>query len=236
MSAPADLSERSALVAALGSRASALRPEVRRYVEGAGEGIGVCEGVFDIAGSRLRKLNLLARPFVGPDLLVTRYERAVPFRVVNRLAVASDSAVGLRAERSFRFRAATERLVDVLSPEPTPGVLRDLLGRRARVELRLRCDVTGVGHLRLRSERVWIRFGGLRIRLLGPLGLRVEVEDGYEEATGRQTIRARVRNPVLGTVLEYRGSFTYRIEADAGDEMVRRSSVTDHAREPREQT
>ncbi len=215
MSAPAASSGSSVFLAALGSEASALRPEVLRYVEGAGDGIGVSEGVFDVAGSRLRKLNLLARPLVGAELLVTRYERAVPFRAVNRMVVTSGGAVELQAERAFRFRRGTECFVDALRPESTPGVLLNLLGRSARVELRLRCDVTGEGRLRLRSERMWLRFGTLRIRLRGPFGIRVEVEDGYDEATGRQTIRARVRNPLLGTVLEYRGSFTYRVEASA---------------------
>lgn len=213
MSAHPHPSAGSVLVEALGDDVGRLHPRVRRYVDGPGEGIGVCEGVFDVAGSRFRGLLLLARPFVGPGLLVTRYGRSIPFRVVNR----PDAVRGeLHAERIFRFPRGAQHFVDILRTGSVPGTLQNVLGKAGRVELRLRCGVSEEGHLRLHSERAWFRVGRWSLPLPGILGVRVEVEDGYDEEAGRQTVRVRARNPLLGTVLEYCGSFTYRTEGASG--------------------
>ena len=206
--------ERSVFLAALGADAERLRPEVLRYVAGppAGARVGIGEGVFEVAGSRFSGLTRLARPVVGPQLLVTAHERDVPFRIENRPAPSPDGRVELRAERWFRFSSGEQRFVDVLRVGSAPGTLRNLLGAARRVELELRCDVTPRGHLRMRSERAWLRAGRLRLPLPRPLSVRAEVEDGYDETAGRHTIRASVRNPIVGLVMEYRGWFSYRYE------------------------
>lgn len=198
---------------ALGAEAARLRLEVLHYAEGPGDETGIGEGVFEVAGSRWRWLGLAVRPFVGPSLLVTRYERDVPFRLENRGRTASSGDPELHAVRDFRFRYGGQRFIDVLRPGLVPGTIQNLLGRAGRVEIRLRCEVTAEGHLVLRSDRVWFRFGRLRIRLRGPLGIRAEVENGFDEATERHTVRSVARNPILGTVLEYRGSFSYRLDS-----------------------
>lgn len=209
-----DTAARSVFLAALGSEAARLHPNVLRYVTGPAEPgvIGVGEGVFDIAGSRLGRLNLLARPVVGPDLLVTTHERDVPFTVRNT-PVPDERGVGeLRAIRTFEFRGGPQSFVDILRPGAAPGTLQNILGRARRVELELECGVTPEGFLSLRSRRAWLRLLGMHIPLPGILSVRADVVDGYDEATGRQTIHATVKNPIMGTVLEYRGSFLYRFE------------------------
>ena len=138
MSGDPDVPEHSIFLAALGGLAPRLRPEVWRYAAGAGDGSGICEGTFDVAGSRFRRFGLMARPFVGAELLVTGYEQSVPFRVVNRLTVLPDGGLEMRTERSFVFRNGVQRFVDALLPGPTPGTLRNLLGRARRIELLLR--------------------------------------------------------------------------------------------------
>lgn len=202
----------SVFLGALGAEASRLHPEVRRYAAGSGLVGGAVEvlGEFEVAGSRLRWLNLLARPFVGPHLFVTAFERQVPFRVVNTVAWEAGAGLGLQAERIFHFGAGDQRFVDVLLPGETPGTLRNRLGSARRVELELRCSVTAAGHLRLVSERAWLRFGRVRLRLPALLSVKADVVDGYDDAAQRNIVEARVRSPLLGTVLEYRGSFRHR--------------------------
>lgn len=204
------------LLTALGEQASRLRPEVLRYVAGPPEPglVGVGEGVFEVAGSRFGVWNRLARPLVGPCLLVTAHERGVPFTIVNRPARGERGEAELHAERVFGFASGEQRFVDVLRLAGGPGLLRNTLGASGRVELLLRCEVTDQGHLRLRSERARLVLGRLRLPLPALLSVRAEVEDGYDAGRGRQTICATVRNPLLGTVLEYRGSFDYRHEAE----------------------
>ncbi|RCS62898.1 DUF4166 domain-containing protein [Microbacterium sp. JB110] len=201
----------SVLLAALGPTADALRPEVAQYAEGPGDGIAVCDGVFSVAGSRWGRFGLLARPFVGPRLMITSYGADVPFHVENRLEQAPDGAAELRATRTFRFARRTETFVDVLRVGEQSGTLVNRLGAAQRVELTLRCEATPEGHLRLRSERAVLRLGRLRIPLPGVFSVSVQVEDGFDDDTGCQTVRALARNPLLGTVLTYRGSFRWRI-------------------------
>lgn len=196
----------SVLLAALGDEAGRLRPEVARYAAGTGGGDVVGEGSFEVAGSRLGRLGWLLRSVVGPRLLLTGHGRDVPFRVVNRPREG-----GIRAERILDFASGSQTFADELRPG-TAGTLVNLLGDAHRIELRLRCAATNAGHLRLTSDRCWLRLGRLRIPLPGALGVGVDVEDGFDDATGRQTVRASARNPILGTVLEYRGSFTWRVE------------------------
>lgn len=202
----------SVFLAALGSEAARLHPRVLRYAEGSGDGAVTGTGTFRVAGSRFRWLGLLLRPIVGPQLLVTRYERNVPFTIVNRRVVSADGGSELRATRSFHFQKGTQVFSDILVPGVTPGTLRNWLGSAGRVDLELYCTATAQGFLRLTEGRAWVRLGRLRIRLPRLLGVRLDVEDGFDERSGRQAIDATVRSPILGTVLEYRGSFTFRTE------------------------
>ncbi|PII95966.1 hypothetical protein BMH32_08475 [Leucobacter sp. OLJS4] len=208
--------EDSVFLRALGSETERLRPEVASYVAGppAPGLVGIGTGIFEIAGSRYGRWNLLARLVVGPEVLITAQERDVPFEVVNRPARAPGGGPELRAERFFLFSTGTQGFSDVLRATGEPGILRNLLGPKRRLELRLRCGVTESGHLSLRAERSWLRLWRFRIPLPAALTVSVDLEDGYDAVAERQTIRAKVSNPILGTVLEYRGSFTYRYAAD----------------------
>lgn len=202
----------SVFLAALGDEAGRLRPECRDYAEGPGTGVVVGEGVFSVAGSRFGRLGLLMRPFVGPRLLMTAHGRDVPFRVENRVTRGRDGAVELRATRTFRFPSGDQEFVDVLRAGDGPGALENVLGDAGRVELRLRAEVMHDGGLGLRSERAYLRLGRIRIPLPRLLSVTVAVVDGFDEAEARQTVDVVVRNPILGTVMEYRGWFRWRRE------------------------
>ena len=204
--------ERSVFLEAMGSQAELLHPKVREYAEGPGgvegeRGVVVGEGVFRVAGSRFGRLNLIARPFVGPELLMTRYGHDVPFFVRNEQSLTPDGATKLTATRVFCFEGGEQRFVDELFVGPDRGTLTNVLGGAGRVELRLRCSATDRGELVLWSERAWLRLAGLRLRLPSFASVSVHVLHGYDERGGLQTVAARVRNPLLGTVLEYEGSF-----------------------------
>lgn len=202
---------RSVFLAALGSDAVRLRPEVLAYVSGPADGDdrGEGSGVFDVAGSPWGRLTLLLRPITGPGLLVTRLERGVPFDVVNRPVPNGSATPALAATRTFHFRSQSETFVDLLLPGAEPGTVVDVLGRRGRVEILLECAVTPEGNLSLRSRACRLRLGRKRIRLPRFLGVEVSVEDGYDPRRERRTINAEVRNPIVGIVMRYRGWFQY---------------------------
>lgn len=191
-------------LAALGAEAERLHPEIlARMRREAGH--DAAEGVFAVAGSRFGRLAALATPVVGPGLIMTRYGRDVPFRIDT---VAGRSPVGrptLAATREFRFPRGVEHVSDRLVATGHPGILRNALGARGRVEMLEECSVTADGALRMRSRAVALRAGRRRIALRGLLRIDVEVVDGWDETRRRRTVEMRATSPVLGTILEYRG-------------------------------
>lgn len=210
---------------ALGDAAESLHPVVLAQMrvpvaEGAED---VAEGVFDLAGSRWRRLAALAVPVVGRGLLTTRFARDVPFRLRTRVERSRGGPAGslpagdrtgdgrpvLVATREFRFPGATQRITDRLSATGRGGIVHNVLGDSGRVETLEQCTVSPDGGLRMRSRAVALRVLGRRIALRGILRIDVELEDGWDEARQRRTVAMRATNPLLGTVLEYRGWYRY---------------------------
>ena len=204
----------SVFLAALGEDAASLHPEVRAYAAGAAadaDGVMRVTGVFDVAGSRWDVLLRVVRPLLGPGAVITRRGRGVPFVLVNRHRAGPRGEPVLAATRTLRFRCGAETFSDVLEPGPARGTLRNRLGARGRLELLLRCEPGPTGGLRLRSVASSVRLGGpgrIRIPLPRLLGVEALLEQDFDDASGRHRISARARNPILGTVLEYRGTFT----------------------------
>jgi hypothetical protein len=111
--------------------------------------------------------------------------------------------------RELVFPGSTQSLVDRMIETSEPGVVRTLLGVRQRVEVMMRCSVTDYGALRMRSGRVALLIGRVRIPLSGIFGVDVTLEDGWDDDRRRRTISMRAHNPLFGTVLEYRGWYRY---------------------------
>ena len=217
---------------ALGDAAESLHPAVLaqmrvQVAEGAED---VAEGVFDVAGSRWRRLAALGVPVVGRGLLTTRFARDVPFRLRTRVersrggptrgrATGSGAENGrpvLVATREFRFPGETQCVTDRLAATGRGGIVHNILGDRGRVETLEQCTVTPDGALRMRSRAVALRVFGRRIALRGILRIDVELEDGWDETRRRRTVAMRASNPLLGTVLEYRGWYRYADAPGAG--------------------
>lgn len=191
-------------LAALGDDARHLHPEILKQMR-AVTSVDRAEGVFAVAGSRFGRLGALATPVVGPQMLVTRFARDVPFVLTMRSGRDYLGRPILDTTREFRFPDTTQHITDRLTASAVPGVVRNLLGVRGRVELIEGCSVSPEGALRMRTRRIALRLWGRRFALRGILGISVDLEDGWDERLGRRTIAMRATHPLLGTVLEYRG-------------------------------
>lgn len=194
----------------LGEEAERLHPEIlaqmRAPVPVGGERV---DGVFTRAGSRFGRLTALAIPVVGPRMLVTRFERDVPFTLTASAGHDASGRATLDSTREFRFRGVTQFISDRLTATPGHGVVHNVLGARGMVQLLEKCSVTAAGALRMDSLRVALRVGGRRLPLGGIVGVAVALEDGWDDELKRRTIAMTVRNPLLGTILEYRGWYRY---------------------------
>ncbi|MFS0895651.1 DUF4166 domain-containing protein [Microbacterium sp. 179-I 3D3 NHS] len=201
-------------LAALGADAHRLHPEILAQMR-APRAEDTAEGVFQVAGSRFGRLAGLASPLVGPRMLVSRFGQNVPFTLTMRSGRSAAGRPTLDTSREFRFPGATQHIVDRLTASVHPGLVRNLLGARGRVELIEECSVTADGSLRMQTRRVALRIAGRRFWLRGPLSVHVDLVDGWDDRARRRTIAMRARNPIVGTVLEYRGWYRY---ADAGNQ------------------
>ncbi|WP_417507234.1 DUF4166 domain-containing protein [Microbacterium sp.] len=204
-------------LAALGDDAERLHPEILAQMRVEAESDSAA-GVFSVAGSRFGRLTALGDPVVGPGLLVTRFARDVPFRIDTVAGRSRSGRATLAARREFRFPGAIQHISDRLTVTERPGILHNVLGVRGRVEMLEECSVTSEGSLRMRSRAVALRVGRHRITLRGILRLDVDLVDGWDDAEQRRTIAMRATNPVLGTVLEYRGWYRHaeHTDRDAG--------------------
>lgn len=185
---------------ALGARMSQLDPGLLAYFSAIPEGrVGRGTGVFDVVGTPRRWLwPVLA---LLPGVVFPVWEHAVPFTVTNRPAGHGT----VRAERVFRFAGGDRTMTDEIGI--TSAGLTDRLGC---VDVRLEPSVVA-GRLVLESTSAVLRLGPLRV----PLGLLAPRVSLVERTEGdRQHVSLRLSHPLLGTLYEYSGSFTYAVEAE----------------------
>ena len=196
------MTKRSPWQRALGARIVELDPGLRAYfglIPAGSEGRG--EGVFEVVGTPRRWLWPLLALLALDGVLFPVWQHTVPFSIRNRST--ADGTV--RATRTFHFTAGDRVMEDETGI--TAAGLTDRLGRRGIVSSHLRADVVR-GRLVLRSTGATIRLGRVRVSL-GPLSPRVTL---VERTDGeRQHVSMRLELPLVGTLYEYAGSFTYSI-------------------------
>ena len=190
---------------ALGASMADLDPGLRAYFGSIPDGyVGRGEGVFDVVGTPKRWLwpafALLARDGV----VFPVWEHAVPFTVTNRRTPRGT----VLATRVFRFPAGDAVMSDEIGM--TREGLTDRLGRHGAVSARFDAAVVN-GRLTLTSTEAVLRFGPLRFPLgvLAPRVSLVERTDGT-----RQHVSLRMTLPLIGTIYEYSGSFSYALERE----------------------
>lgn len=187
---------------ALGDGFDRLDPGLRDYVSELPPGtVGRGIGVFDVVGTPRRWLWPVLGVLARQGIAFPVWERHVAFEVENR-----GTPRGVAAIRRFRFRAGEREMRDEILVDG--DALIDRLGRRGRLEARMRATTVG-GALELRSDRLAIRLGGSRVPI--PFAPRFRLTERRLE-DGRQRVEFELRAPVIGRIYEYAGEFRYRVE------------------------
>jgi hypothetical protein len=188
----------------LGDRIGELHPRLRPYFSAPPPGsVGRGEGVFEVAGSRLRWLAPVLAFLAWRRILFPEYARRVPFTVTN----VPGPGEGLSARREFHFPGRDRIMHDTM--HVVDASLHDFLGRRGGLEVRLALDVVD-GALRMRSTGVWLHLRALRLPVPTLLSARVELEESWTD--DGQRVDLRMLHPLLGEVFRYAGRFAYRYE------------------------
>lgn len=202
----------SPYVFALGERMHELHPRLRPYFQTIPAGrVGVGTGVFERVGCRNRVTRILLAPLLRilqrRGAVFAGWAERVPFTVRNR----DDD--GRAAERELHLPGGSWVMRDHVHPL-AHGHIVDRLGHPA--VLAAVFDVASAdGALELRSTRVGVRLGGVRIRFPRCVAPRIRLRESIDTATGTQRVALTVDVPLLGRIHEYTGTFQYRIEEDA---------------------
>jgi len=176
-----------------------LHPRLRAYFSTIPQGsFGRGSGVFDVVGTPRRWLWPVLW-VLGRQGVVFPYWGSAPFTVTNRQTDA-----GLAATRTFHFPRGSRSMIDLMSLRG--GVLHDELGARRRYGVRLEARVENTA-LRLRSVRMWMRLGGIRV----PVPATVELTERWDDEVGRQHVSVSISAAVVGRVYEYAGYFDYEV-------------------------
>lgn len=192
---------------ALGAGMSDLDAGLRAYFGPIPKGYaGRGRGVFDVVGTPRRWLWPVLALLARDGVLFPVWEHAVPFSVTNR---PTDRGT-VRATRVFHLSGGDRVMTDEIGM--TRAGLTDRLGRHGVVSAALDAKVVN-GRLVLSSRAAELRLGPLHFPLgaLAPRVTLVERTDG-----NRQHVSLRLTVPLVGTLYEYAGSFTYGIEKDDG--------------------
>jgi hypothetical protein len=202
----------------LGDRFDALDPGLRVYFARPGAGLrGEGSGVYDEAGLRRRLLRPLLRLVAPAGVLFPEHGRDVAFTVTN----TTDPDGTLRGRRTFAFPGRERVMVDAMTVEH--GRLVDTLGHRGLLVVRLAVDVDGVGALVMRSDRLHLRLGRLRVPL--PPVARLDLRESRDAVprhgatvpdaeSGPQRVEVTLCSPLVGVWFRYAGTFRYRLAAE----------------------
>lgn len=193
---------------ALGAQASTLHPRLESYFSPLPPGrAGHGHGVLTRLGSR-SPLRILMRPFQSRGAFYAGWADDVPFEVINR---GEDGAVV--AERRFHVSGEAWVMRDRVTLAGD-GLMEDLIGAPPMLSAVFEVAVES-GALVLRSHRMRIQLGRLRLRVPRPVAPRILLEERFLDELDRQQVSVSVDLPVLGRIYEYEGTFTYRIEEDS---------------------
>ncbi|GAA3867006.1 DUF4166 domain-containing protein [Leifsonia kafniensis] len=178
---------------------------------------GSGHGSFDRVGTPRRWLWPLLWLFGRPDVLFPGWYQGVPFTVINRPTRSPRGAPAVAASRTFQFTTGDRTMIDAITAEPAPIGLVDYLGARRRLRATLRARVVD-GAMHLDSTAVALRIGRRWLTLPHRLSPRVALIERFDDAEAVQRVPLTLTAPLIGTVYEYAGAFSYEIREGDGSE------------------
>jgi len=191
---------------ALGERADELHPKVRdRYDIDQHDDVAVVgRGEMDITRGTVALPALYA--MTTRDLLFPEQGEDVPFTVTTVGYVDGAGREMMTTRREFRFDGTRRRFDSLTVWERDNRRLLDVLGRGGHIVSELHPRVED-GALVVEGGRQWLRTGSRYLPMPGPMAASVEVRDRYDEDDDLFHVTATVENPLVGSILEYRGTF-----------------------------
>ncbi|MFD2718304.1 DUF4166 domain-containing protein [Hymenobacter monticola] len=151
------------------------------------------------------------RPFLraglGRQITFPETGRNVPFRIENYAYVDPLGRETVTWIRRFHFPLHTRCFDATMVRSAARQTIVDYLGTHQHVAVDIAMAVTARGGLRLRAGAQRFREGWLAFRLPNVFAALADVEEWYDDAAACYRIEVVVRNPVIGKLFGYNGSF-----------------------------
>ena len=195
---------------AMGADFERLHPMMqRRFGVGLDAGYGcIGEGVMD----RVWHARGWTVPFLWlgswRNILVPMRGQDVPFVIENypyRDLVGRETVTFVR---TFEMPHRRARFDATMVYDRRRGALIDYLGTHQHLATDLTFEVTDGGGLLIRSHEQRFYEGPIAFRFPAALTGTAELNECFDDELGRYRIRVEVRNPVLGPLFGYEGTFT----------------------------
>ena len=118
--------------------------------------------------------------------------------------------------REFHFPKAVRHFDAVMWYDSRTNGIMDAFGTHQDFVSALHLDAREDGGIRIVSDRQWLRVFGFYVPIPKPFRGEAEIHEWYNDDAEEFSVHVRVRNPLVGTLFEYRGSFKTEYVAKGG--------------------
>lgn len=133
--------------------------------------------------------------------------RQIPFAIENYAYVDGIGRETLTINRTFRFEKALRRFDATMIYSEGRGRIVDYLGNKQHLAVDLDAWAAPNGGIQIRSGEQRFYEGPLGFRFPAPLTGFADVCEWYDDEDDCYRISVSVRNPIVGTIFAYKGSF-----------------------------
>ncbi len=158
-------------------------------------------------------LFLLFRLGVKWKLLFPEHGKSIPFTIKNTAFTSKTGESQVHWERIFHFQNKRRYFNALMSLDEKRLVIKDYLGEPPLFYSDLAFTVTDQGALKINSLNQRLVFGKLEIPLPRLLQGLATVTESYLDEEALYQITVSVRNPIIGQVFFYEGTFVQNEDA-----------------------
>ncbi|MFJ7936210.1 DUF4166 domain-containing protein [Sporosarcina sp. NPDC096371] len=141
-------------------------------------------------------------------LLFPEHGKDIPFAIKNRAFVGDTGESQVHWERIFQFGKKSRYFNALMSLDAERSVIQDYLGEPHLLYSDLALHVSDDGRLTIKSLGQRLVLGKLEIPLPRLFQGLATVTERYDEEQAHYHIHVTVRNPLIGTVFSYEGTFS----------------------------
>ena len=141
-------------------------------------------------------------------LLFPEHGKSIPFSITNTAFTTKDGESHVHWERIFQFQHTNRYFNALMSLDEERLVIKDYLGEPPLFYSDLAFTATAEGHLKIESLNQRLILGKLEIPLPRFLQGLATVTEKYINEQELYQITVTVRNPLIGSVFSYEGTFS----------------------------